>query len=114
LPITGNETVLDAISQAKGLSAVSSKNRIWVSRPAPEGCGHQVLPVNWRAVVEKGDPTTNYQILPGDRVYVAAYPLTVLDVTLARIIAPVERLFGITLLGQSVIQSIKNPTGAAP
>ncbi len=105
LPITGNETVLDAISEAKGLSAVSSKDRIWISRPAPEGAGHQILPVNWRAVVELGDPATNYQVMPGDRVFVAAYPLSTLDVTLARVIAPVERLFGIVLLGNSTVQA---------
>ena len=48
LPVTGNETVLDAVSQIDGLSQVSSK-RIWVARPAPAGteCA-QVLDVHWR------------------------------------------------------------------
>ena len=32
LPITGNETVLDAISQINGLSRLSSKN-VWIARP---------------------------------------------------------------------------------
>ena len=108
LPITGNETVLDAIAQAKGLSSVSSKDRIWISRPAPIGAGHQILPVDWKSVVQMADTTTNYQILPGDRVYIAAYPLTTLDNTLARIIAPVERLFGVILLGNSTVQSFSN------
>ena len=109
LPITGNETVIDALSQVNGLSAVSSQDRIWVSRPAPEGGCHQVLPVDWKAVVENADTSTNYQILPGDRVYVAAYPLTKLDITLARMIAPVERVFGVILLGTSVVNNIKFP-----
>jgi polysaccharide biosynthesis/export protein len=109
LPITGNETVIDALSQVNGLSAVSSQDRIWVSRPAPEGGCHQVLPVDWKAVVENADTATNYQILPGDRVYVAAYPLTKMDITLARIIAPVERVFGIILLGTSTVNSIRFP-----
>ena len=34
LPVTGNETVLDAISNIGGLTALSSKN-IWIARPAP-------------------------------------------------------------------------------
>jgi polysaccharide export outer membrane protein len=105
MPITGNETVLDAIAEAKGISTVSSKDRIWVARPAPEGCGHQILPVNWKAVVEWGDTATNYQIMPGDRVFVAAYPLSALDTTLARIIAPIERIFGTILLGNGAVQS---------
>jgi polysaccharide export outer membrane protein len=108
LPITGNETVLDAIAQAKGLAAVSSKDRIWVSRPAPVGDCHQVLPVDWRSVVERGDTATNYQILPGDRVYVAAYPLTTADNVLARIVSPFQRIFSTILLGNSAVQSF-NP-----
>jgi polysaccharide export outer membrane protein len=111
LPITGNETVMDAVAQVNGLTAVSSQDRIWVSRPAPEGGCHQILPVDWRAVVEHADPATNYQILPGDRVFVAAYPLTKLDIAMARMIAPIERAFGIVLLGTSAVNNIRFPQG---
>jgi polysaccharide export outer membrane protein len=111
LPITGNETVMDAVAQVNGLTAVSSQDRIWVSRPAPEGGCHQVLPVDWRAVVEQADPATNYQILPGDRVFVAAYPLTKLDIVMARMIAPIERAFGVVLLGTSTVNNIRFPQG---
>jgi polysaccharide export outer membrane protein len=111
LPVTGNETVMDAVAQVNGLTAVSSQDRIWVSRPAPDGGCHQILPVDWRAVVENADPATNYQILPGDRVFVAAYPLTKLDIVMARMIAPVERAFGVILLGTSTVNNIKFPQG---
>lgn len=107
LPHTGNETVLDAISNVYGLSPVSSSHRIWVARPAPAASSPcQVLPVDWNAVSTLGDPTTNYQILPGDRVYVDAQPMVTLDTYLARLLAPVERVFGITLLGSSVNRSL--------
>ena len=33
LPITGNETVLDAVSRVNGLAAVASKRRLWLARP---------------------------------------------------------------------------------
>jgi polysaccharide export outer membrane protein len=47
IPYTGNETVLDAVSQVQGLSEVSSK-RIWIARPAPAGNGSaQILDVAW-------------------------------------------------------------------
>lgn len=50
VPVTGNETVLDAISAVGGLSQLSSKN-IWIARPAPGGFGcEQILPVDWDAV----------------------------------------------------------------
>jgi polysaccharide export outer membrane protein len=110
LPITGNDTVLDAIAQVTGITAVSSKDRIWVSRPAPAGAGHQVLPVDWRGISEKGDTVTNYQLMPGDRLFVASYPLTRFDSALARVISPIERVLGVTLLGASTVNTIRtNP-----
>lgn len=111
LPLTGNETVLDAIGRTPGLPAVADQKRIWVARPGPDGCPPQTLPVDWNAVVACGDSRTNYQLLPGDRVYVGAYPLSALDVAMARMIAPVERAFGITLLGTQTVNSIKYPLG---
>jgi polysaccharide export outer membrane protein len=106
-PITGNETVLDGISQVYGLTIVSDTNRIWVSRPGPDGCS-SVLPVDWMALTEKGDPSTNYQLLPGDRIFVKAYPMIRVDTTLARVISPIERLFGVTLLGNSAVRAFRN------
>ena len=32
-PVTGSETVLDAISKVQGLPPVASQKRIWVARP---------------------------------------------------------------------------------
>ena len=113
LPITGNDTVLDAISQLNGLTTVSSKDRIWVSRPAPAGSEHQILPVDWRAISECGDTATNYQLMPGDRVFVASYPLVRIDSALARLISPVERVFGITLLGTTTVNTIRFPIASS-
>lgn len=111
LPVTGNETVIDAISQVSGLSAVSDSDRIWVSRPGPDGCS-SVLPVDWCAVTEKGETSTNYQLLPGDRVFVKAYPLVRIDNTMARVFSPIERLFGITLLGNTTIRNLQGQQGS--
>jgi polysaccharide export outer membrane protein len=108
LPCTGNETVLDAIAQVNGLTAVSSTDEIWVARPAPAGSPPQILPVNWNAVVGCGETATNYQLLPGDRVYVASQRLVRIDTALARLLAPVERVFGIVLLGNSTVRAFGN------
>ncbi len=108
-PITGNETVLDAIEHINGLPAVSSRRKMWVARPAP--CGHgcvQVLPVDWQAIVQGGATCTNYQLFPGDRIYVKADSLITLDNTMAKIIAPIERMLGITLLTGSNIRTFNN------
>jgi len=107
-PITGNETVLDAIARCSGLAPVSSVHRIWVARPAPPGhpCD-QVLPVDWLAIVKGGSTATNYQLFPGDRVYIDADCLIKADNWLAKIFAPVERILGITLLGTSTVENIR-------
>src|SRR5438034_3234474 len=69
-PLQGRETVLDGIVAAGGLNIRASRNNIILSRPTPpEGC-RVVLPVCYRQIVQLGDTTTNYQLQPGDRIYV--------------------------------------------
>lgn len=108
LPITGNETVLDAISQIGGLNPVSSKKQIWVARTVNGHHGQQILPVDWCGITQGGAVATNYQIMPNDRIYVNSKGLVRLDTGLARVISPVERIFGITLLGSTTVNSIRN------
>jgi polysaccharide export outer membrane protein len=106
-PITGNDTVLDAIAQINGLTSVSS-TKIWIARPGCTPDGHdQILPVDWIALTQRGDACTNYQLMPGDRVYVAEDKLVTTDNFLAKVISPIERIFGITLLGSSTVFSLK-------
>ncbi len=105
-PVTGNETVLDAISQINGLSQVSSK-KIWISRPAPQQLGcDQILPVDWVSITKGGSTATNYQVLPGDRIFVAEDHLVAFDTGLGKMLAPMERIFGFTLLGTTTVQAI--------
>jgi len=112
LPVTGNETVLDAVANLNGLSPVANRCGIYVVRPAPacHGCD-QVLPVEWEAVVRRGRTDTNYQLLPGDRVYVEADPFVTFDTRLSRFLAPFERMFGFTLLGNGTIRAVSGHSG---
>lgn len=102
-PITGNETVLDAISQVQGLGRFSSKN-VWIARPSPSGCD-QILPVRWDEIVAGGGTCTNYQVLPGDRIFVAQDHLVALDSFITKVLNPIERVFGTSLLGIQTIQT---------
>jgi polysaccharide export outer membrane protein len=107
VPITGNETVLDAISNIGGLSQLSSK-RIWIARPAPGNFGcEQVLPVDWVAVTRGGSTATNYQIMPGDRIFIAEDDLAALANFVNRVVSPVERLVGFTSLGASTTRNLQ-------
>ena len=71
LPVTGKETVLDAISQIKGLDHLSS-SRIWIARPTAQPTEMQILPVDWEEITRNPSAKTNYWLLPGDRIYVAS------------------------------------------
>ena len=105
IPSTGNERVLDAISYVGGLSAVSSK-QIWVARPAPPGVGDQILPVDWKGITRRASTETNFQILPGDRVFVMGQPLTKVDTALGRAFAPIDRTLGTLILGGTASQTL--------
>ena len=110
--ITGKETVLDAISQINGLSRVASKH-IWIARPAPDRVScDQILPVNWDEITRGASTATNYQILPGDRLYIAQDDLIALDSLVGKILSPFERLFGFTTLGIQTVESVKHPQQA--
>jgi polysaccharide export outer membrane protein len=106
-PSTGNETVLDALSQIGGLPPVASLCKIWLARPAPAGAGcYQVLPINWKTLTRGGETDTNYQLFPGDRIFVDSDPMVRFDTYIARLYTPIERMFGLTLLGSTVIHTV--------
>jgi polysaccharide export outer membrane protein len=50
---------------------------------------------------------TNYQLLPGDRVYVKAEKIFRVDSWLQKTLSPIERVLGITILGASTVNEIK-------
>jgi polysaccharide export outer membrane protein len=101
-PITGNETVLDAISYINGMSDVSSK-RIWVARPTSDPTQVQILPVDWDGITGQAAVATNYQVLPGDRIFIAEDQRVAFDTGLAKLLAPIERVMGFTILGTATV-----------
>lgn len=106
-PITGNETVLDAIAALGGISQVSS-TKIWIARPARNGVGcEQILPVNWADITRGASTATNYQLLPGDRVFIAEDPLIKFDAVISKVTRPFERLFGFVSLGTATLNRIE-------
>lgn len=105
-PITGNETVLDAIARIGGISQISSTN-IWIARPAPNGVGcEQILPVNWDEISRGASTATNYQLMPNDRLYIAEDPMIKFDSIIAKYTRPFERLFGWVSLGTAMANRI--------
>lgn len=71
VPITGNDTVLDAIAQVGGLPAAAT-TEIKIARPAPNGIGREtILPVDWEQLKTGASTTQNHQLMPGDRVFIS-------------------------------------------
>jgi polysaccharide biosynthesis/export protein len=104
-PITGNETVLDALANINGTTAVSSK-KIWIARPVPNCDEMHILPVDWQGITAQGTSLTNYQILPGDRVFVAEDKLVAFDTGLAKLLAPFQRAQGFVLLTSGTVSRL--------
>ncbi len=105
-PVKGNETALDAVGQINGLQSISS-TRMWIARPGSNDCGgDQILPIDWLAITQRGDVSTNYQLLPGDRVYVSEDKLVAFDTHLAKLVSPIERALGVTLLATQTAQRL--------
>ena len=105
--ITGSETVLDAIASIGGLSRLSSQ-RIWISRPTSGGAGcEQILPVDWKEITRGASTETNYQLMPGDRVFIAEDRLTAANTLVDKIIQPVQRIFGFVGLGTANLNRIE-------
>jgi protein involved in polysaccharide export with SLBB domain len=73
--LKGRETVLDAIVAAGGLTSNASRCKILLSHPTPPDSCRVVLAIDYNAIVQLGDTTTNYQIRAGDRVYVPSRSL---------------------------------------
>jgi protein involved in polysaccharide export with SLBB domain len=70
-PLVGNETVLDGILTAGGLTDRSNWRDVILVRPTCEGQG-LVLKVDVGAIARLGSTATNYQLAPGDRIYVGS------------------------------------------
>lgn len=71
-PLSGYETVLDAIVTAGGLTSASNPCKILLARPTDPCECRVTLPVCYREIVQMGNSGSNYQLQPGDRVFVSS------------------------------------------
>ncbi|GIW87567.1 MAG: hypothetical protein KatS3mg108_1891 [Isosphaeraceae bacterium] len=109
LPIVGNETVLDAINYAGGLAPTASIPNVRLVRPAPPGSSKpQLLPVNLAAIIQEGDTTTNYQIMPGDRIYVYRDPIVRATILVDRLAAPFNTVLSSILQYSFAVRNVKS------
>src|SRR6185312_4289513 len=83
-------------------------NNIRLVRPAPPGaCCEQTLPVNLSAIISAGDPTTNYQLMPGDRLVVYRDPIVRATIFVDRLAAPFQTVLNSMLQYSFTARSIE-------
>jgi protein involved in polysaccharide export with SLBB domain len=80
MPLTGNERVLDAIAEISPsddsertiwLAGLSNK-KMWIARRDPQNVGSQkILSFDWEAIAKGAETAMNYELLSGDRLYIA-------------------------------------------
>jgi polysaccharide export outer membrane protein len=68
LNYTGNETVLDVIHFTGGLLPSADRSKIRLIRSFPKGSAVQVLPIDYEEITMGTDSSTNYIMLPNDRL----------------------------------------------
>ena len=67
-PANGGETVLDAFHYLKRSDLTNKK--IWIARPSPEVGADEILNVSADCIIAGTDLSTNYALLPGDRLFI--------------------------------------------
>jgi polysaccharide export outer membrane protein len=70
LPITGNDSVLDAIQYSGGLLPIAESDKVRLIRRGAPGQPDVVMPVNYEEITAGTDRSTNYDLMPGDRLAV--------------------------------------------
>ncbi len=111
-PIVGNETVLDALINSGGLPGNASTRHLYIARPSADyrGCD-QIIPVDINAITRRARTETNYQLLPGDRLYVRAQPLDQFNNRVSRMSGFVEQFLGRTIFYISTLQFLQGAGG---
>ena len=74
-PLLRHETVLDAIIAAGGLSSRANEHKLILTRPRTDDEPRVVLPICYQQIIQLGVTDTNYQLRPGDRIYIPSLSL---------------------------------------
>ena len=97
LPITGSETVLEAIDNAGGLLPTADPKQLTLVRPQRNGKPAKVYKVDLEAIRDRGEVATNYQIFAGDRLVVGRDEVVKKTTEIDRLNAPIQSVVGTML-----------------
>ncbi|MHC5540383.1 polysaccharide biosynthesis/export family protein [Singulisphaera rosea] len=114
MPCTGRETVLDALNYAGGLFSTADPKSIRLVRPARPGRPAKVLPVDYKAILEEGQTATNYQIFPGDRLFVGRNEVVQKTIEIDRLAAASQTVVNSMLQYAFMVSSLKGLSDLTP
>jgi len=65
------------------------------------------MPVDWAAITSGASTRTNYQLMPGDRVFIAADPVRMVAQSIGNIVGPAQEVAGYLSLQSTVIRAFQ-------
>jgi polysaccharide export outer membrane protein len=99
-PIVGDVSAVHALGLGGGATRMASLDNAKLVRPSPEG--ELTYPIYFAAITEHGYGATNYQLQPGDVVYVPPNGFAKVGYALGVIFFPIQQILG---LGGTVVNS---------
>jgi hypothetical protein len=92
--------VLDALNYAGGFITTADLKNIKLVRPARGGKPARVYPIDYEAILERGEREKNYQLFPDDRIIVGRSATVKAMLEVDRVSTPMHTAFN-TILQQS-------------
>jgi polysaccharide export outer membrane protein len=98
-PLIGRVTAVDALASAGDWTVLAAPNRARLARATREMA--EVYRIRFSDIVQDGDFTTNYELQPGDVIYVPAGVSGTAGLFLQALLFPLQQILG---LGRSVFR----------
>ena len=115
MPITGRETVIDAIQHAGGFLPTSDLRSLVLVRPGVAGQPAKTYPIDYEAIVLKGERQLNYQVFAGDRIVIGRNALDRATIEIDRLAKSQQTVIQQMMTTTYLWRSLASPTlGSGP
>jgi len=92
-PLMGRVTAVEGLAMAGGGTRLAALNQARLSRPATEG--PSLFPIRYADITQNADATTNYELQPGDVIYVPPSISGRIGYALQIIFFPLQQIVGL-------------------
>lgn len=91
-PLVGRVTAVEALAEAGGGNLFASMNGSRLSRASEDGGAY---PVRFNDIMQRADAATNYELMPGDVIWVPPSLSARIGFALQRALFPISAIFGV-------------------